>query len=107
MIGAALLTLPLVLPMVGMLFGADWMLPALWQWLLATPVQFYFGARFYKAGWHALKAGTGSMDLLVSMGTSAAYGLSLYLWYSFDGHHGAPHLYFESGAAVLTLVSAG
>ncbi len=78
-IGAALLTLPLVLPMVGMLFGADWMLPALWQWLLATPVQFYFGARFYKAGWHALKAGTGNMDLLVSMGTSAAYGLSLYL----------------------------
>ena len=106
-IGAALLTLPLVLPMVGMLFGADWMLPALWQWLLATPVQFYFGARFYKAGWHALKAGTGNMDLLVSIGTSAAYGLSLYLWYSFDGHHGAPHLYFESGAAVLTLVLLG
>ncbi|MEO3677468.1 heavy metal translocating P-type ATPase [Rheinheimera sp. FR7-31] len=106
-IGAALLTLPLVLPMAGMLFGADWMLPALWQWLLATPVQFYFGARFYKAGWHALKAGTGNMDLLVSIGTSAAYGLSLYLWYSFDGHHGAPHLYFESGAAVLTLVLLG
>ena len=106
-IGAALLTLPLVLPMVGMLFGADWMLPALWQWLLATPVQFYFGARFYKAGWHALKAFTGNMDLLVSIGTSAAYGLSLYLWYSVDGHHGAPHLYFESSAAVLTLVLLG
>jgi Cu+-exporting ATPase len=106
-IGAALLTLPLVLPMFGMLFGADWMLPAFWQWLLATPVQFYFGARFYKAGWHALKALTGNMDLLVSIGTSAAYGLSLYLWYSFDGHHGAPHLYFESSAAVLTLVLLG
>ncbi|NRQ42138.1 copper-translocating P-type ATPase [Rheinheimera sp. YQF-2] len=105
--GAALLTLPLVLPMVGLLFGADWMLPALWQWLLATPVQFYFGARFYKAGWHALKAMTGNMDLLVSIGTSAAYGLSLYLWYSFDGHHGGPHLYFESSAAVLTLVLLG
>ena len=48
-LGAALLTLPLVLPMVGLLFGVDWMLPALWQWLLATPVQFYFGVRFYKA----------------------------------------------------------
>ena len=105
--GAAILTLPLVLPMVGMLFGSDWMLPPLWQWLLATPVQFYFGARFYKAGWHALKAMTGNMDLLVSIGTSAAYGLSLYLWFSFDGHHGAPHLYFESGAAVLTLVLLG
>ncbi|HSG53302.1 MAG TPA: copper-translocating P-type ATPase, partial [Rheinheimera sp.] len=96
-----------VLPMVGMLFGSDWMLPPLWQWLLATPVQFYFGARFYKAGWHALKAMTGNMDLLVSIGTSAAYGLSLYLWFSFDDHHGAPHLYFESGAAVLTLVLLG
>src|SRR5690606_685320 len=50
-LGSALLTLPLVLPMLGMLFDADWMLPAFWQWLLATPVQFYFGARFYKAGW--------------------------------------------------------
>ena len=106
-IGAALLTIPLVLPMFGMLFGADWMLPALWQWLLATPVQFYFGARFYKAGWHALKARSGNMDLLVSIGTSAAYGLSLYLLYSFNGHHGAPHLYFESSAAVLTLVLLG
>ncbi|MCL2919348.1 heavy metal translocating P-type ATPase [Shewanella litorisediminis] len=106
-IGSAILTLPLVLPMMGMLFGADWMLPAFWQWLLATPVQFYFGARFYKAGWKALKAGSGNMDLLVAIGTSAAYGLSLYLWYSFDGHHGAPHLYFESSAAVLTLVLLG
>jgi Cu+-exporting ATPase len=49
-IGAALLTIPLVLPMFGMLVGFDWMLPAFWQWLLATPVQFYFGARFYQAG---------------------------------------------------------
>ena len=111
-IGAAILTIPLVLPMLGMLFGADWMLPAFWQWLLATPVQFYFGARFYKAGWQALKAGSGNMDLLVSIGTSAAYGLSVYLWYSFDAHaagqHGtAPHLYFESSAAVLTLVLLG
>lgn len=106
-VGAAIFTLPLVLPMLGMLFGKDWMLPPIWQWLLATPVQFYFGARFYKAGWHALKALSGNMDLLVSIGTSAAYGLSLYLWFVFDGHHGAPHLYFESSAAVLTLVLLG
>ncbi len=105
--GAAMLTLPLVLPMFGMLFGKDWMLAPIWQWILATPVQFYFGARFYKAGWHALKAFTGNMDLLVSIGTSAAYGLSLYLWLTFDGHQGSPHLYFESSAAVLTLVLLG
>ncbi|MDX1678590.1 heavy metal translocating P-type ATPase [Arsukibacterium sp.] len=111
-VGSAILTIPLVLPMLGMLFGADWMLPAFWQWLLATPVQFYFGARFYRAGWQALKAGSGNMELLVSLGTSAAYGLSVYLWLSFNGHasanHGsAPHLYFETSAAVLTLVLLG
>jgi Cu+-exporting ATPase len=75
--------------------------------LLATPVQFYFGARFYRAGWGALKAGMGNMDLLVSIGTSAAYGLSLYLWWSFDSTHGMPHLYFESSSAVITLVLLG
>lgn len=106
-IGATLLTIPLVLPMFGMLFGADWMLPAFWQWLLATPVQFYFGARFYQAGWHALKAKSGNMDLLVSLGTSAAYALSLYLWFSLDAHHGVLHLYFESSAVVVTLVLLG
>jgi len=106
-VGAALLTLPLVLPMLGMLFSKQWMLPPVWQWLLATPVQFYFGARFYRAGWGALKAGMGNMDLLVSIGTTAAYGLSLYLWWSFDKAHGMPHLYFESSSAVITLVLLG
>lgn len=109
-VASIVLTLPLVLPMFGLLFGVDWMLPSFWQWLLATPVQFYFGARFYKAGWAALKAGSGNMDLLVAIGTSAAYGLSLYLWWSFNaqhGQHGAPHLYFESSSAVLSLVLLG
>ena len=109
-VASIVLTLPLVLPMFGLLFGLDWMLPSFWQWLLATPVQFYFGARFYKAGWAALKAGSGTMDLLVAIGTSAAYGLSLYLWWSFSaqhGQHGTPHLYFESSSAVLSLVLLG
>ena len=75
---ASLLSLPLVAPMLGAPFGADWMLPGWLQWLLATPVQFWLGARFYRAGWHALRAGAGNMDLLVAIGTSAAYGLSLY-----------------------------
>jgi Cu+-exporting ATPase len=106
-LGASLLTLPLVLPMLGLLVEQQWMLPSLWQWLLATPVQFYFGYRFYRAGWGALKAGTGNMDLLVSIGTSAAYGLSLYLWWSFNSVDGMPHLYFESSSAVITLVLLG
>jgi Cu+-exporting ATPase len=48
------------------------MLPGWLQWALATPVQFWLGARFYRAGWAALRAGSGNMDLLVALGTSAA-----------------------------------
>ncbi|MCB2008988.1 MAG: copper-translocating P-type ATPase [Rhodoferax sp.] len=103
---AALLSAPLVLPMFGMLTGADWMLPGWIQLALATPVQFWLGARFYKAGWAALRAGSGNMDLLVALGTSAGYGLSLYLLFRHAGH-GQPHLYFEASAVVITLVLLG
>ncbi|MBQ5963070.1 heavy metal translocating P-type ATPase [Massilia sp. ZL223] len=101
---AALLSIPLVAPMAGQLFGMDWMLPGWIQLLLATPVQFWLGARFYRAGWKALRAFSGNMDLLVAIGTSAAYGLSLYLLLSHGGH---AHLYFESSAVVITLVLLG
>ncbi|CAG2138572.1 heavy metal translocating P-type ATPase [Cupriavidus numazuensis] len=102
---SAALSLPLVAPMVLEWFGMHWMLPGWVQWLLATPVQFVFGWRFYKAGWKAVRAGAGNMDLLVALGTSAAYGLSLWLmWRTPDG---MPHLYFESAAVVITLVRLG
>ncbi len=101
-----LLSAPLVLPMFGDLFGRHWMLPAWAQFVLATPVQFILGARFYKAGWHAAKALTGNMDLLVALGTSAGYGLSLWLWWTAAPGH-APHLYFEASAVVVTLVLLG
>jgi len=105
---AAALAGPLMLPMLAMPFGLDWMLPGWLQWLLATPVQFYLGARFYRAGWHAVRAGSGNMDLLVALGTSAAYGLSVYLLLAHSGHEGmAPHLYFEASAVVITLVLLG
>jgi Cu+-exporting ATPase len=100
-----LLCLPLVLPMLGDLVGAHWMLPPLWQFLLAAPVQFWLGARFYRAGWLALRAGSGNMDLLVALGTSAAFGLSLWLWWR--DTTGMPHLYFETAAVVITLVRLG
>ncbi|MEC5207808.1 heavy metal translocating P-type ATPase [Vogesella urethralis] len=103
---AALLSLPLVLPMLGGLVGEHWMLPAWLQFLLATPVQFWLGARFYRAGWKALQARSGNMDLLVAIGTSAAYGLSLYQWWLHAGHGGG-HLYFEASAVVITLVLLG
>ncbi|MET0962415.1 MAG: cation transporter, partial [Noviherbaspirillum sp.] len=103
---ATLLSLPLVAPMLVQPFGHDWMLPGWLQLALATPVQFWLGARFYRAGWKALRAGTGNMDLLVAIGTSAAYGLSAWLLLR-HGEHGAGHLYFESSAVVITLVLLG
>jgi Cu+-exporting ATPase len=102
---AAALSAPLVLPMAGDLAGQHWMLSPLWQWLLATPVLFYFGARFFKAGYKALRAGAGNMDVLVASGTAAAYGLSLALWARDTS--GMPELYFESAAVVITLVLFG
>src|SRR5690606_914653 len=74
------LSAPLVLPMVSVLWGQHTMLPGWAQFLLATPVQFWLGARFYKSGWHALKALTGNMELLVAIGTSAGWALSTWLW---------------------------
>ncbi len=108
-LAAALLSAPLLWPMLlWPLGGAEAMhaaMPPPWlQALLATPVQFWLGARFYRAGWAALRAGTGNMDLLVSLGTSAAYGLSLWQWRVADEVHA---LYFESSAVVITLVLLG
>ncbi|SFQ81795.1 Cu+-exporting ATPase [Pseudomonas sp. NFPP07] len=103
---AILLALPLVLPMVVQPFGLHWMLPAWAQFVLATPVQFIFGARFYIAAWKAVRAGAGNMDLLVALGTSAGYGLSLYQW-AITPAGGMPHLYFEASAVVIALVLLG
>ncbi|HQQ34256.1 MAG TPA: cation transporter, partial [Methylophilus sp.] len=76
---ATLLSLPLIIPMLLSLAGVHWNLPGWVQWLLATPVQFYLGAGFYTSAWKAIKNKTGNMDLLVAIGTSAAYLLSIYM----------------------------
>jgi Cu+-exporting ATPase len=102
---SAALSLPLIAPMLAQLFGAHWMLPGWLQLVLATPVQFWLGARFYRAGWKAMRNFSGNMDLLVAIGTSAAYGLSVYQLAT-QGHDMA-HLYFESSAVVITLVLLG
>ena len=101
-----LLSAPLALPMLGDLFGQHWMLPAWLQFLLATPVQFWLGARFYRAGWHALKAMTGNMELLVAIGTTAGWALSTWLWWRAAPGE-MPHLYYEGSAVVITLVLLG
>ncbi len=106
-----LLSAPLIAPMLAAPFGVDWMLAPWLQLLLAAPVQFGLGARFYRAGWHALKARTGNMDLLVALGTSAAFGLSIWLWWRAaagpHAGHDVPHLYFEASSVVITLVLLG
>lgn len=100
-LAAALFSLPLLAPMLANLFGLHWMLPGWVEWLLATPVQFWLGAHFYRNGWLALRAGTGNMDLLVALGTSAAYGLSVFNLFT------AGDLYFEAAVVIITLVMLG
>jgi len=101
----ALLTLPLIVPMLGEWFGLHAMLPPWLQFGLASIVQFVFGARFYRAAYRAVRAGAGNMDLLVALGTSAAYGISVYQLATHPDD--AMHLYFEASAVVITLVRFG
>lgn len=102
---AAALALPIVLPMLAAPFGFAVHLPGPLQALLAAPVQFWIGARFYRGAWKALKTGTGTMDVLVALGTTAAYAYSLVvvLAGAADGHG----LYFEAAVVVITLVLLG
>lgn len=99
--GAAALSAPLVAPMLLMPFGVHWMLPGWAQLLLALPVQVVAGARFYRGAWASLRGGTANMDVLVALGTSAAFALSLYEMTT------GGELYFESAAVIITLVMLG
>ncbi|MBI5751450.1 MAG: copper-translocating P-type ATPase [Hydrogenophilales bacterium] len=102
---SALLTLPLLAQMGGMVSGEhqDW-LPRWLQLALATPVQFWIGKRFYIGAYHALRGGGANMDVLVSLGTTMAYLLSLVV--TLLGMH-EQHVYFEASSAVITLVLLG
>ena len=101
---SAILTLPLVLQMGAMFSGHEMeMLPNWVQWLLATPVQFWIGKRFYTGAWHALRGGGANMDVLVALGTSMAYLFSTVVtFFELD-----QHVYFEASAAIITLVLLG
>jgi len=100
---ALLLTLPLLAEMLLMFVGIHLMLPGWLQWLLATPVQFWAGARFYSGAWGALRSGGSNMDVLVALGTSAAYFMSCAV---VALQLGQP-LYFEASATLITLVLLG
>ena len=103
---AALLSAPLLLGMILHALGLPWMLRGWVQLVLATPVQFWLGARFYVAGWKAVRAGAGNMDLLVALGTSAAWCLSVYELLA-TGPGMQPALYFESSALIVTFILFG
>jgi Cu+-exporting ATPase len=98
-----LLSSPMVLTMLASFFTLNMMLPGWVQFALTTPVQFWLGARFYRGAWHALRNGSANMDVLVALGTSAAFGYSLWLWLM----NNSTHLYFEAAAVVISLVLLG
>ncbi len=103
---SALLTLPLLAGMLAMAGLFPWHLPAWLELLLATPVQFWIGARFYRGAWLAIKNRSANMDVLVATGTSAAYFYSLYLLLNL-GVAASGQFYFEASAIIITLISLG
>ncbi|MGL6606765.1 heavy metal translocating P-type ATPase [Aeromonas hydrophila] len=103
---SALLTLPLLAGMLAMAGLLPWHLPAWLELVLATPVQFWIGARFYRGAWLAIKNRSANMDVLVATGTSAAYFYSLYLLLNL-GMAASGQLYFEASAIIITLISLG
>ncbi|QSO52840.1 copper-translocating P-type ATPase [Alicyclobacillus curvatus] len=100
--GSVILTLPLVIQMFVMLFGGSAFMPNWVSFILATPVQFYVGWRFYKGAYHSLRGGAANMDVLVALGTSVAYLYSAILTVL-----GRPDVYFDSSATVVTLIFMG
>ena len=98
---AAILLVPMLLSMAGMAVSV----PVAAQWAVATVLQFGFGMRFYVGAWKALRARAGNMDVLVALGTTAAYGLSIYQWLARD--QGARSLYFETSSVVIAFVLLG
>ncbi len=105
-LGSVILTLPLVAQMVARLVGWPFHLTPLQETLLATPVQFVAGWRFYRGAWKALRAKSGNMDLLIALGTTAAYGYSLWLVWDL-GAASAGLLYFEASAAIIAVTRIG
>jgi P-type Cu+ transporter len=110
---SAILSLPLLWTMVGhfsftsFLYVPDFLMNPWVQLILATPVQFIIGKQFYIGAYKALRNGSANMDVLVVMGTSAAYFYSVYQAIANTGTHHMPQLYFETSAVLITLILLG
>ena len=106
-----LINVPFLIGMLGMMLGRhDWMLPPMWQMVLATIVQFGLAIPFYKSAWGSIKGGLANMDVLVSLGTLTIYFYSVFMLFymPYMSHdHGSANIYFEASVMVLGFVSLG
>ncbi|PCF83145.1 heavy metal translocating P-type ATPase [Staphylococcus delphini] len=112
-----IISLILALPLLYTMFGhfsflsfipvPDLLMNGWFQFILATPIQFVLGWQFYVGAYKSLKSKSANMDVLVAMGTSAAYFYSLYLMLTHLGHSGHVPLYFETSAVLITLILLG
>ena len=103
------INIPFLIGMVGMMIGRhDWMIPPVWQFVLASMVQLWLAVPFYKSAWASIKGGLANMDVLVTIGTVSIYLYSVYmLFFSPHAAHGMAHVYFEVGVMVIGFVSLG
>ena len=106
-----LINVPFLIGMLGMMLGRhDWMLPPMWQMVLAMIVQFGLAIPFYKSAWGSIKGGLANMDVLVSLGTLTIYFYSVFMLFymPYMSHdHGSANIYFEASVMVLGFVSLG
>ena len=103
------INVPFLIGMAGMMIGRhDWMIPPLWQFVLASVVQLWLAVPFYKSAWASIKGGLANMDALVTIGTVSIYLYSIYmLFFSPHAARGMAHVYFEAGVMVIGFVSLG
>ena len=103
------INIPFLIGMAGMMIGRhDWMIPPVWQFVLASIVQLWLAIPFYKSAWASIKGGLANMDVLVTIGTVSIYLYSVYmLFFSPHAAHGMAHVYFEVGVMVIGFVSLG
>ena len=103
------INIPFLIGMAGMMIGRhDWMIPPVWQFVLASIVQLWLAVPFYKSAWASIKGGLANMDVLVTIGTVSIYLYSVYmLFFSPHAAHGMAHVYFEAGVMVIGFVSLG
>ena len=106
-----LINVPFLIGMLGMMLGRhEWMLPPMWQMVLATIVQFGLAIPFYKSAWGSIKGGLANMDVLVSLGTLTIYFYSVFMLFylpHMSHAHGSANIYFEASVMVLGFVSLG